>query len=226
MSDFGNNGESKFYLAVIGDLRQSREDPKREETQRLLERALESVNALPELGIASRFMITLGDEFQGLLSRPGSAIRLMAEIDRVMIGAPLRYGLGLGGLTTDLREQAVAMDGPCFHHAREAMEEAKRGGGSVVVRGYREEQDQAINRIFALLDTLRTKWKPVQEETVRLMRQHKLQKEVARIRGVPDSVVSEALKAAHYAQIAKSEEVLEGLLDAWAPPLREWKESS
>ena len=219
MNQFGQKSEQDF-LAVIGDLRRSREDRERLRTQTLLERALKEVNATFAGNLSSRFIITLGDEFQGLLRMPSGIFDVIREIDRILEGLPLRYGLGWGALSTDLREQALGMDGPCFHRAREAMGIAKQKGESVVVAGFGREQDEAINRVLFLMNSVKRRWKPAQAETVRLMRTGRMQKEVARLRGVSTSVVSETLKAAQYRKLHGAESAVKILMELFADPAK------
>jgi len=226
MSELGQKGEQR-YLAVIGDLQRSREDPDRARTQSRLERALESLNGrLSAEILESSFIITLGDEFQGLLNIPGKVFEVITEIDRHLEGRPLRYGLGWGRLSTERREQALGMDGPCFHHAREAMTLAKSEELRVFVRGFGDESDGVLNSFLALIDGVRGRWKPAQEETVRLMRMSKLQREVAAQRGVSTSVISETLKSAQYRQILWAESAMAVLMNQYAGlvEIPEWRE--
>ena len=58
------------YIAVVGDVVASRQAPERGELQSRLQQALEQVNERFSGVVASRFVLTLGDEFQGLLLSP------------------------------------------------------------------------------------------------------------------------------------------------------------
>ena len=216
MNEFGQKGE-QHYLAVIGDLRRSREDPDRARTQLRLEKVLEAVNRRTDAEtLGARFVITLGDEFQGLLAIPGDVVFIIDEIDRGLDGIPIRYGLGWGALATALRTEAIGMDGPCFHNARDALLRAKDEDRRIVVGGFGAGPDLTLNGILALMEGVRRRWKPVQEETVRLMDGKRLQKEVAAIRAVSTSVVSETLKSALYKQMDEAEFALCWLMNHFA----------
>ena len=220
MNDFASKDEN-IYLAVIGDVRASRRVADRAAVQELLDRGLARVNA--EIGddLAAAFTITLGDEFQGLLRRPGAAVATLLALEIALPDIPLRYGLGLGGLATPLRAQAIGMDGPCFHAAREALEEGKKARRWVTVRGFGEEEDGILDGVFALLGGVRSRWKRKQAETVALRRRARYQKDVARERGVVDSVVSDTLRAALYGPVTDAEDALTRLLDRFgAAPRR------
>lgn len=57
----------KPYVAIIGDIKNSRELQDRKQVQEKLEAVLNEINDTYDADIASKFLITLGDEFQGLL---------------------------------------------------------------------------------------------------------------------------------------------------------------
>jgi len=215
MNKFGQNGE-QFYLAVIGDLRPSREDRERRHTQILLELALAEANRIHEVSVAAKFIITLGDEFQGLLLHPIQLFDIIERIELPLKGPSLRFGLGWGKLSTELKDQALGMDGPCFHHAREAMNEAKKTDEEIIVKGFGADQDMIINSFLSLMSAVKRRWKPAQAETVRLMRRYKKQKRVAAGRKVSTSVISEALKAAQFHKVMNAEAAVSKLMQLFA----------
>lgn len=51
------------------------------------------INETYEGDIASKFMVTLGDEFQGLLGKGSNAMYMISEIERRMY--PVKSDLGL-----------------------------------------------------------------------------------------------------------------------------------
>ena len=60
----------KQYIAIIGDIKNSRKIDNRKEVQTKLNGVLDEINQTYCEEIAAGFLITLGDEFQGLLLRP------------------------------------------------------------------------------------------------------------------------------------------------------------
>ncbi len=193
------------YLAVIGDIVDSKRIVNRAEVQRELEVALKTINEEYSRYIASDFLITLGDEFQGLLSCPEKALSIVNDLEGKVEDVAFRYGLGWGELATSLKPTSLGMDGPCFHMARRTIIRAKEESRWISVEGFGEELDVALNGVFRLIRSVSGRWKPAQSETVRLMRETGLQKEVARLRGVSTSVVSETLKAAHFKSVSEAE---------------------
>ena len=69
-----------------------------------------------------------GDGFQALLRRPEAVRQVIVILESALVEIPVRYGLGWGGLSTDLRPKAIGMDGPCFHAAWEGLVEGKHRG--------------------------------------------------------------------------------------------------
>ena len=117
---------SHSFVAIIGDLKDSRHLENRKEVQTHLQKILNQVNKKYEKDIASRFLITLGDEFQGLLYTGKDVLRIISEIRIQLYPVCLRFGIGFGKITTDIRaEMALGADGPGYYRAREAVEQLK-----------------------------------------------------------------------------------------------------
>ncbi len=214
MNEFGKKTEQKL-LAIIGDISRSREARDRAAMQRGLEKALATVNREKGETLVSSFVVTLGDEFQGLLLSPGSAVPVLTALGIAMEGIPARYGLGWGELTTPVKEQALGMDGPCFHHAREALLRGKKDGRWVTVRGFGDEEDLILNGIFRLMGEVRSRWTEKQARTVSQVRKASSQKDAAAALGVVPSVVSQALSAAGYIPMRDAEAALTVLFETF-----------
>lgn len=109
-------------LAIIGDLVDSRGLTDRQSVQRRLSAVLAAANSDPA-GITSPYTLTLGDEFQAVLADAPRAFldatRIQAAVHPVMV----RFSLGVGELTTSINpDQALGMDGPAFHRARDGID--------------------------------------------------------------------------------------------------------
>lgn len=211
MTELTEKGEVR-YLAVIGDLRRSRALTARAAVQQRLETGLARVNRVLADELSAAFVVTLGDEFQGLLRRPEAAMPALALLEEELADLPVRYAFGWGALATRLRPEAVGMDGPCFHAARAALDLAKREQRWVAVRGFGERHDAVLNGILRLLGEVRTRWTRTQAATVRGMRRAHTQREVAAQRGVSESTISKALKGAMYDATVEAEAAVTMLL--------------
>ncbi len=84
----GTRGEATAvgYVAVIGDIRRSRHIAERGLLQEQLETALGGANERFAADVAAGFVLTLGDEFQGLLLRPGSVVDVVTALDAALEG--------------------------------------------------------------------------------------------------------------------------------------------
>lgn len=186
------------YWAVIGDLARSRRIRDRYEFQQRLESLMNQANRLFTAGLVSRWVITTGDEFQALYGRPDDLVRAVHFLCEEIWPYRVRFGLGYGELATALKAEAVGMDGPAFHAARAALEEAKRGRYLVRValaRGPREP--------FAIAETASDIWDLVakvvqgrgrrEQEVARSYRELEKQVKVAERLGITQGAVSKSL---------------------------------
>src|SRR5579871_692939 len=130
--------------------------------------------------IASRFVITLGDEFQGLLNSAAILPDLLWHLELDFPGRELRVGIGFGTLDTPLQKYAINVDGPVLHLARAAIDYAKKTrtlGG--IFRGF-GELDDILNGLSGLLWFQRSRWTPAQRNIAGLLRQGMSQTQVAK----------------------------------------------
>ncbi len=176
----------RLYVAVIGDLVDSRLLRDRAGVQAKLGAALDELNHRFDGVIASRFLITIGDEFQGLLW-PSAALDALwwAYVRLMHMEVETRFGFGVGPLSTPLRPEAIGMDGPCFHAARAAVDRAKAEKRlfSIEVHGA-VRASAAVNALGSLLDRVIHDWSQAQWETFSALAELNNQAAVARARGV------------------------------------------
>jgi len=208
------SSESCRYVAVIGDVKQSRHAENRWELQKTLERALDGVNETLRDELAARFVVTLGDEFQGLLKGPVTIMRVLNALEAGLDGTPMRYGVGFGTLMTDLREHAIGMDGPCFYMAREAVVAGKGADRWATVSGFGSD-DEVLNGLLGLIGAVRRRWTSVQRETVEQVRAAHTQREAAAMLRVHESSVSQALKAALHKPVLAAEHAVSAVLEKY-----------
>ena len=103
-----------LYIALIGDLIESKQLKNRKQAQKDLQDMMAVLNQDYRDYLVSPFTVTTGDEFQALL-RPNPEI--MQLLDQIALGFPhpIRFGLGLGEIVTDInREQSIGADGPAY----------------------------------------------------------------------------------------------------------------
>jgi len=203
--------------AFIGDVSSSRDlgSEERGELQRQLEALLDRVNRELHEAILADFTITVGDEFQGLLVRPGALPELVWRLRDRLPDVRFWTGVGFGTLDTELEDRAIGMDGPAFHLAREALEAAHDEGlHGGVFSGFGED-DGVLGGLARLLDWQRQGFTDAQREAVRRVRAGETQTEAARKIGVSRQAVSKRLAAAGWTAYRDAEESLRSLLSRY-----------
>lgn len=200
--------------ALIADLSGSREleRDRRRDVQERLTGLLEELNGDLHEALLSRFTVTLGDEFQGLLRRPAAVTEVLWRLRRELPSLRLWTGVGHGGLDTPLRERAIGMDGPAFHNARQAVERAREEGvhGGVFV-GF-DADDEVLTGLARLLDHHRDSFTAAQLEAIDRVRAGRKQSEVAAALDVSPQAISKRLKSAGWEAYRSGEQALRALL--------------
>lgn len=197
------------YIAIIGDIKNSRELNNRKDVQDKLELVLDSVNCKYESSITAKFMITLGDEFQGLLCRGSVVLDIIEEIQSKMYPVQIRFGIGIGQITTRINaEMAIGADGPGYYKAREAIEQLKRSEqksktSSSDVRIEVEADEHSIsgllNTIFTLMSVIKNNWSKRQREIMwEFEKSGENQIECAEKLNVSQSTVQRSLVSSNY----------------------------
>lgn len=196
------------YLAVIGDIKDSRKIRDRYEVQKELTSILVNVNKRYKDTIESKFIITLGDEFQGLLKDPSKLLEILLFIKSNIFPVKLRFAIGIGEITTDIDpNKSIGSDGPAYYKAREAMDLLKdkenstnfNGTNTHLIIGEDNNQVEAINTIFSLLSYIEESWTSKQVENIIDVHFNRLnQMDIAKNRGLNQSTISRSLIASGY----------------------------
>nr|WP_307991584.1 SatD family protein [uncultured Niameybacter sp.] len=123
------------YLTMICDLKNSRQIKNREALQYKLIELLKTANEKYKDYLVASFIITLGDEWQGLLKMDAPYEEIISFFKQ---GLPedinFYTGIGIGSITIHNFELTVnQLDGPSFYLAREAIVYAKRLGHRLVI---------------------------------------------------------------------------------------------
>jgi hypothetical protein len=202
------------YVALIGDIRGSRDLENREEVQEEFQDLVSSLtDGVPATAIASPFTVTTGDEFQALLRTATDAVGATVSASDRFRPTRLRFGIGRGTLETSINpERAIGMDGPCFYRAREAIDSAKNDDAWLRVAGWGDDVDDHANRMFDLLQCVREDWTDRQAQFALALEEEGTQNRVADRYGVSKSTVSESLSAGHVHEVRRAETSLAALL--------------
>jgi hypothetical protein len=136
---------------------------------------LNNINEKYKDDIASSFMITLGDEFQGLLKCGKNTVSIISEIEAAMLPVKLRFGIGIGTIETEINPDIpLGADGPAYHNARKMINELKKkenqyreSHSNIMIASVQDEHiDILLNAILSLCSTLKSKWTPRQIEII------------------------------------------------------------
>lgn len=200
------------YCVVIGDISKSRELRDRAAIQERFKAAIEEMNQRFTDSIVSKFLITIGDEFQGVLNDVGKSYDVIVAMRELLYPVEFVFGVGVGTITTEIAPEAIGMDGPAFHNARAALEEGKEKGYEVRYRGVGEPFDYLINAMLVLIEALKRKWTEHQFKVITSYRQTGSQAEVARRLKVSRSAISQTLAAAGWDAVTVGEDALKKLL--------------
>lgn len=224
------------FVAVKIDLVHSRRLKDRSGVQESLLSAINDTNKRFASAIAADFVVTHGDECQGLLHENGAShVFGMIEliIDR-MHPVQVRFGIGLGTLSTSLQDKAIGMDGPVWHNAKEALDGARRERVAARFRGFglpvpvnshsdllaganlNSLVDEHLSSLASLLLHVRSRWSPDLREITKLLGAGKTQAEIAASRGVSGAAISKRLTRAGWREYRDGVETIGQLLDRLA----------
>lgn len=197
-----------MYVAIIGDIIHSKSIPDRRNIQIQLKDVLDQINTEFNQEVSAKFIITLGDEFQGLLSSASNILQIIDRIQFEMFPVRIRFGIGIGNIETEIiKDMAIGADGPAYHYAREMMnyikicERGKMFGSTNIMLKADAHLDliTLINSSLQLCSYLERNWTDKQRTLLKLIiLENKNQKEAAIELGIEQSSVQRRLKAAGY----------------------------
>lgn len=123
------------YMTMIFDLKDSRKLANRNEVQILLINALKKCNEDFKNLIICPFIITLGDEWQGLLESDCNYLEIINFFHKTLPHYLNFYvGIGIGEVTVYNFELTVnQLDGPSYYLAREAINYCKNHKHALVM---------------------------------------------------------------------------------------------
>lgn len=201
-----------YYIAIIGDIKDSKKLENRYSIQEKLRSVLRYVNEAYFADISAKFVITLGDEFQGLLARGGHLLDIIKYIQREMYPVKLRFGVGIGEISTSIfLDAAIGADGPAYYAARETIEELrerekklKKQAADIMMSVYDRGDAKRfgiseINLILALMKIVEDGWSDKQRYTIwDMMENGGSQADCAKRMGTTQSTVARRLADGSY----------------------------
>ena len=186
----------KKYIIVIGDLISSKRIQERKLMQRKLLKILNKVNTA-NTSIVSPYTLTLGDEFQAVYSKPSNLFRDLIFIEKNLYPVKIRLSIAIGSITTSLnKKQAIGMDGPVFHIARDKINELKKSSYRYVISTDDDKDLELYNSILKLISKNIDTWKPPRYGVLLAMLENKSIKEISKIVRIREQSVYKNIEAA------------------------------
>jgi hypothetical protein len=216
------NGRKAPCIALIADMVKSRDLPtyERPEVQKRFKALVSILNHKYSKQILARFVITLGDEFQGLLHSSLTIPDIIWDIEENFPDRILRTGIGFGVLHTAVPKVAINVDGPALHNARAAIEKAKDRpalGGVFVGFG---SLDSILNGVARILWFHRSGFTEQQRKILTLLRKHTFhQSDVAKEMDISRQAVSKQVLSAGLQAYAECEEAWRTIFGNYVEPM-------
>lgn len=170
------NFKENPYIIIIGDIKDSKKLDDRRAVQKQLNKALSQINREYQKDILTKFIITLGDEFQGVLKKGSVLMEILVKIEKVMYPVQLRFGIGIDRLSTDIGSTySIGADGPGYYKAREAIESLKNrekhrktyaADTKVILDDDNKGIETMTDTVFMLMTVLKSAWTDKQREAI------------------------------------------------------------
>lgn len=217
------NNPKNIYVAIIGDIIDSRKINNRNEVQQKLKDVLSEINQSYDEIIAANFMISLGDEFQGLICQQEKVFDIINDIEMNMFPIKIRFGIGVGKIDTDiLKHNTLEIAGPAYYNARKSisiLNERKKSYEKILTNAIIDSgdqfktQDELINSILSLIYISKSKWKKNYVNVIKLyIKNNYNQYDAARILGVQQPAISKTLNNSNFYTINHSYKVLKNTM--------------
>jgi predicted DNA-binding protein YlxM (UPF0122 family) len=190
-----------LYCAVIGDIIGSRRLTDRSAVQEKFLALAAKASSLYKADIASPFTVTIGDEFQVLLRNVDSAPAIIEYTAREMTPVGLVFGVGIGAIITDINPSlAIGMDGPAFHFARRAIEQAKKKKPGIIYQSDFPGMDM-INALNYFIESCTKRRTKRQQQVLTYLHENYTQEEIAARLGIKQQSVFDIINAAYLSEV-------------------------
>ncbi|MFA6846249.1 MAG: SatD family protein [Sphaerochaetaceae bacterium] len=200
--------ENKYYVVIIGDIVGSWKITNRNGIQCTLKKVLGKINEAYDKDIASNFMLTLGDEFQGVLVNGAVALPIIGQIEQEMLPTKIRFGLGIGRIVTAIdKNLPLGSDGPAYRNAKDMVDaikglEKKREKAipSLLIKSEEDfaSYDALMNNILLCCKVLKERWNSHQRKVIACFEEQGSQQAAAVQLGINQSSVSKSLSSSNY----------------------------
>ncbi len=204
----------ELNTVIISDIIGSRKlnDRERHEWQLFLKSAIVQINEKFSDYIEAPFMITKGDEFQGVLKKIGSVHSIVMEFERLIFPLTMRFGVGHGVIQKMGSKIPIEMDGPAFHRAQAALNVAKKKKKVIIIETENEFFNLQVNTIYQLIYAVKERWSDISYKRYWKYQECGTYERVAQEEGVSTQAVWDSLNNSHAMEVIQAELAIRKLL--------------
>ncbi len=199
---------------INGDIKASRKmkHMERYEWQLFMKSTIVQLNEQYSELIEAPFMITKGDEFQGVIRQLSDVNKIICKIEQLIYPLQVRFGVGYGNIHKMGSKIPIEMDGPAFHRAGEALNIAKQKKRFVWFLTGSDTFDLAANTIYFLIFAIKSKWRKNSFTRYWKYKELGTYERVASSEGVSPQAVWDTLHHARAIEVIEAEQAIEDLL--------------
>lgn len=196
---------NKRYIALIGDIKNSKEIKERDDFRKQFRDAIDYINIKYEDVLAAKLVISSGDEFEGLFANASNFLDIVIELESKIQPYEVRFGIGIGTVNTKVDfNNTLEIDGISYHYAREMINFVKENESSysTYITNYaiKSEGDMGlVNSSLAMLSVIKNSWSKRQKEVmIAFVKNDLSQINTSKELGILQSSVSRALKSSNF----------------------------
>lgn len=202
----------RIYLAATGDLIRSKTAS--QEQMETLQSTTKKINRLHKPIVA--FSLQSGDEIQGLLSLDSKPISVLMDFCGAIFPLTIRWGIGIGFISTPILSTTAEMRGTAFEFSRKALNNIKK-------KRYRfslnsgGDNEQLINLIFRLVSGYLGRWNNKTYRRYKLYTRYETIYKVAEIEDVSIEAINKYIIRQGIREIMESLRFVDKFLEEYQP---------
>lgn len=185
----------KKKIVLIGDIVSSKAIINRAKIQEKLADTLNSLNK-ENINLISPYTITIGDEFQAVFRNANKIFYDVMKILLTVYPEKIRFSIGIGTIDTQInKKQAIGMDGPAFHKAREGIEELKESQYLYTIVGLHTPYKELIKHTLNIVSHISRKWRRSRLQVLLMLYKEIPIKEIAKRLNLSDKSIYKTIEA-------------------------------
>ena len=202
-------------IVLIGDLIGSRKlsEAERVESQESLEECVQRINKRTA-SLLSPATITLGDEFQAVYSNMKGLLSNCWEIVTGLHPIEVRFSIAIGNIVTPINQkQALGMDGPAFHCARNGMDQLKETDRRFILTIHEDSVSDTQDRdvilladgILQLMSVKMQQWRRTRYQILLMLNENIPVKEISARLSISETAVYKNINEGHLEMVLDQE---------------------